>query len=119
MKARELLILLFLCCSFIPAFGNSRIITKGKWGGGSVRTIIPAPPEVYINGNILSITCENILLDLHVTIKEKNGIVIYKGTICIESQNHIDELILPNNPGSYEILLFHQHGELFGFFEIE
>ncbi|MDL2245912.1 DUF3244 domain-containing protein [Parabacteroides sp. OttesenSCG-928-J18] len=98
---------------------DKKIVTKGHWGGGIIRSLAPPPPEAYIGGHLLMITCESALDDLLVTVCDENGAIVRRETISIEIPGTCKTIMIPYVPGNYRLFLSHYHGQLSGDFEIE
>lgn len=118
-KVCFLLIVLFGVCTSLSLFAKEDVHIKGTWGGGIVRSLTPAPPKAFIDGNALSITSESPLLNLQATVYDETGSIVYQEIISLGSPNFTETIILPDLSGTYLLKLSHAYGLLTGFFEIK
>lgn len=109
-------IILFLFS--IQAVWGTRIETSQKWGKYIQRSIVPSPPVLYIEGNILTVEFIDPLSLVTVSITDANRQVVHVECISnAEDNQHIIHLDIQS--GAYKVVVFHpDYGEIEGFFTI-
>ena len=117
MKKGIFLFVLFSIFSTTLVFAEEKDVPlKGGWGKGKIRTLIPAPPAVYINENVLSIYLADPLDDLKVVITDSDGNIVYQDTISGTQPGHTITL-QEIGQEEYTITLTHNlYGYLTGWF---
>ena len=88
---KHLLTLLIICLGiFLPqvVLGDT-VPTEGTWGKERYRSIIPNPPTVSIDGNLLSIHFIDALDDLTVQVVNEQGAILYNEVVSGEAGIHL------------------------------
>lgn len=117
-------ILLFVC-SFLLSIpthilAKDNIPLTGTWADIDLRSLKPAPPQVDLEGNVLTITLPSPLANLNVVITDSEGNIVYQDSLSTLTPGAIFDVILPDVPESYQITFSHlRWGKLGGVFEIE
>lgn len=104
---------LFLSIQF--SYGDN-IPSQGKWGDDYWRSIVPLPPTLLINGNVLCVQFMDVLDDLTVCVINNSGILIYEHVISGEKNEVFDISLERLKRGTYQVTLVHSLGWLQGDF---
>lgn len=116
MKNYWILIVTILMAGMLPQIALSDSVhVKGRWGDNIIRTIVPQTPEVFTNGNVLSVYCADALSDLTITVTDAEGNVIQEECVTISSGETVS-FTLDETVGTYQVHLNHQYGYLLGYF---
>lgn len=92
---------------------------EGEWTGPKgIKSLVPAPPTVSIDGNTVSIHFRAALTDLTVYIVQGTT-VVYQTVISANGYGDTQELPWAGEPGTYQIQVTHYYGYLWGNFTIE
>lgn len=114
-----LLTLSVICLSiFLPqvVLGDG-IETEGTWGEERHRTIVPNPPTLSLDGNLLSVYFKDTLNNLTIRITDENGNIMYENTLSGEMGDTIGIPVDGMQAGTYQVTLSHELGWLVGEFE--
>lgn len=101
-----------------PLFGDN-IPTEGTWGDERYRTIVPQPPVVSVEGNLLSLTFRSGLSDLRVCVLDCNGVKVHEEVVSSEAGATYSISLAGKKSGQYQIVLLHELGHLAGDFTLE
>ena len=110
---------LLLGLALPPMLFAQNIPIRGFWGNKNIRSLLPSPPEVYLENQSLFIYFPGYLSDLTVVVEDENGNIVYSDIIFITPASPRVILLENMEAGSYSITLSHTLGNLDGFFEIE
>lgn len=118
---KHLLTLLIICLGiFLPqvVLGDT-VPTEGTWGKERYRSIIPNPPTVSIDGNLLSIHFIDALDDLTVQVVNEQGGILYNEVISGEAGECVSISLDQAGTGCFYVVLEHRLGQLTGDFIIQ
>lgn len=112
-------VFLFFAIFFVSLFSQIALGAKvgitGKWGDDIIRTIFPKVPIIFVDGNVLSVYCADVLSGLTITVTDAEGNVILKECVTISSGETVN-FTLDETVGAYQIYLNHEYGYLLGDF---
>lgn len=115
---------LLTLCIILGAFFSISLIhakedlpTHGEWGDERYRTIVPAPPTLSIEGNVLSIHFVDALDGVIIQITNKQG-VVRQEVISGESGECISIVLDQEGTGNFQVMLEHRLGWLLSEFII-
>ena len=117
---KHLLTLLIICLGiFLPqvVLGDT-VPTEGTWGKERYRSIIPNPPTVSIDGNLLSIHFIDALDDLTVQVVNEQGAILYNEVVSGEAGECVSISLDQAGTGCFYLVLEHRLGQLTGDFII-
>lgn len=118
---KHLLTLLIICLGiFLPqvVLGDT-VPTEGTWGKERYRSIIPNPPTVFIDGNLLSIHFIHALDDLTVQVVNEQGAILYNEVVSGEAGECVSISLDQAGTGCFYVVLEHRLGQLMGEFIIQ
>lgn len=118
---KHLLTLLIICLGiFLPqvVLGDT-VPTEGTWGKERYRSIIPNPPTVSIDGNLLSIHFIDALDDLTVQVVNEQGAILYNEVVSGEAGKCVSISLDQAGTGCFYLVLEHRLGQLTGDFIIQ
>ena len=118
---KHLLTLLIICLGiFLPqvVLGDT-VPTEGTWGKERYRSIIPNPPTVSIDGNLLSIHFIDALDDLTVQVVNEQGAILYTEVVSGEAGECVSISLDQAGTGCFYLVLEHRLGQLTGDFIIQ
>lgn len=118
---KHLLTLLIICLGiFLPqvVLGDT-VPTEGTWGKERYRSIIPNPPTVSIDGNLLSIHFIDALDDLTVQVVNEQGAILYNEVVSGEAGECVSISLDQAGTGCFYLVLEHSLGQLTGDFIIQ
>lgn len=113
---KHLLTLLIICLGiFLPqvVLGDT-VPTEGTWGKERYRSIIPNPPTVSIDGNLLSIHFIDALDDLTVQVVNEQGAILYNEVVSGEAGECVSISLDQAGTGCFYLVLEHRLGQLTG-----
>ncbi|WP_287619287.1 DUF3244 domain-containing protein [Parabacteroides sp.] len=116
MKTKLLILLLLGLFSPLLVYGDN-VPTKGEWYEDRYRSIVPAPPVLFIEGNVLNVHFTDALDDLTIRIMDHAGNIMYENVLSGEAGNVVDILLDGMEAGTYQVILTHELGWLVGEFE--
>lgn len=116
---KQLLTLLVVCLGLCiaPSIYGDSIPTKGKWGK-HYRSVLPAPPVLSIEGNILSVDFVDPVQGLTVRITNEQGEIVYEDQISGDRGECVPIVLNFDSPGRFYVQLEHPLGWLLGEFII-
>lgn len=118
---KHLLTLLIICLGiFLPqvVLGDT-IPTEGTWGKEDYRMIVPNPPTLSIDGNLLSIHFIDALDDLTVQVVNEQGAILYNEVVSGEAGECVSISLDQAGTGCFYVVLEHRLGQLMGEFIIQ
>lgn len=118
---KHLLTLLIICLGiFLPqvVLGDT-IPTEGTWGKEDYRMIVPNPPTLSIDGNLLSIHFIDALDDLTVQVVNEQGAILYNEVVSGEAGECVSISLDQAGTGCFYLVLEHRLGQLTGDFIIQ
>ena len=119
MKTKLLtLLMLFGLFSPLSVYGDN-VPTKGKWHDDYYRSVTPAPPTVFIDGNLLSIHFIDALDDLTVQVVNEQGAILYNEVVSGEAGECVSISLDQAGTGCFYVVLEHRLGQLTGDFIIQ
>ena len=92
---------------------------KGKWHDDYYRSVTPAPPTVFIDGNLLSIHFIDALDDLTVQVVNEQGGILYNEVVSGEAGECVSISLDQAGTGCFYVVLEHRLGQLTGEFIIQ
>lgn len=112
-----LIIILFL--SSIPTVWGTRIETSQKWGKRIQRSIVPSPPVLYIEGNILTVEFVDPLSNLTIYVINSVGQIVHEECTSSDMSGNLYDIPLSVEEGEYQLVLSQYYGEIQGCFTIK
>ncbi|HJA15120.1 MAG TPA: DUF3244 domain-containing protein [Candidatus Butyricimonas faecavium] len=102
----------------MSVYGDN-VPTKGKWHDDYYRSVTPAPPTVFIDGNLLSIHFIDALDDLTVQVVNEQGGILYNEVVSGEAGECVSISLDQAGTGCFYVVLEHRLGQLTGEFIIQ
>lgn len=118
---KHLLTLLVICLGIFSAqvvLGDT-IPTEGTWGKEDYRMVVPNPPTLSIDGNLLSIHFIGALDDLTVQVVNEQGAILYNEVVSGEAGECVSISLDQAGTGCFYVVLEHRLGQLTGDFIIQ
>ena len=112
------LLMLFGLFSPLSVYGDN-VPTKGEWHDDYYRSVTPAPPTVFIDGNLLSIHFIDALDDLTVQVVNEQGGILYNEVVSGEAGECVSISLDQAGTGCFYVVLEHRLGQLTGDFIIQ
>ncbi len=111
-----MLLLTHLCTQ--PLWADN-IDIEGEWDDEYYRMIVPAPPVLSIDGNLLSIHFIDALEDLTVQVVNEQGAILYNEVVSGEAGECVSISLDQAGTGRFYVVLEHRLGQLTGEFVIQ
>lgn len=122
MKRFYLIMFLFLACqgmvySIVANKPKQEVAVAGHWEDSQIRSVIPAAPKVYIEGDVISVVFDGDASELFVTVTGQEGEVVYNNNYIAPFSMLLPEDEIPLYPWyNYSIKIEHP---IYGYVEGE
>lgn len=113
-----LIVLSFMLPLGVIASSGSVTMYRGTIGGGwdgGENSSVPIPQVTY-DDNIVSISCDSLLHDVQVVIKDEDDRVMYSGSINLNANVQMINMSPTLNQRMYSIELFAREENFYGYF---
>lgn len=95
-----------------------KVETSTDWEKQAQRAIVPSPPVLYIEGNILTVEFIDPLSDLTIYIIDSEGQIVHEEGLSSDMSGSLYDIPLSVEAGEYQVVLSQYYGEIQGFFNM-